>query len=168
MKAGQIPDEWLMGQVARGRRDGLDILVRRYAGPLLTFLTRMTGDRHRSEELFQDVFLAVWVKGRQYDPFRMFKPWLYRIAINKCRASFRHRPLPVRLAYTDDDPPQARTLAASLPDSIIDGSIQRVSTMSDTFGDDPGFGHETPSRCGERRRTRNATACSCSTNAQRA
>ena len=104
MKQGQVPDEWLMGQVARGRRDSLDILVRRYASPLLTFIARMIGDRHRGEELFQEVFLAVWIKRRQYDQFRRFKPWLYRIAINKCRASFRRRSIPISQSNADDLP----------------------------------------------------------------
>ena len=40
-------DEWLMGQVSLGNRDHLAELVRRYAGPLLTFIERMIGDRHR-------------------------------------------------------------------------------------------------------------------------
>jgi RNA polymerase sigma-70 factor (ECF subfamily) len=90
-------DEWLMGQVALGKRDHLEPLVRRYAGPLLTFIQRMIGDRHRSEELFQEVFLAVWAKRRQYQFPRPFKAWLFGIALNKCRASFRKR----RLASID-------------------------------------------------------------------
>jgi RNA polymerase sigma-70 factor, ECF subfamily len=104
MKQGQVPDEWLMGQVAHGKRDSLDILVRRYASPLLTFIARMIGDRHRGEELFQEVFLTVWIKRRQYDQFRRFKPWLYRIAINKCRESLRRRSLPVARSVHDDLP----------------------------------------------------------------
>jgi DNA-directed RNA polymerase specialized sigma24 family protein len=60
-------DEWLMAQTARGDRESLEILVRRYSSPLLTFIRRMIGDEHKSEELFQEVFLAVWQKRRQYD-----------------------------------------------------------------------------------------------------
>jgi RNA polymerase sigma-70 factor (ECF subfamily) len=84
-------DEWLMAQVASGRREQLEPLVRRHASPLLTFIRRMVGDRHRSEELFQEAFLAVWVKRHQYEFPRPFKPWLYRIALNKCRESYRTR-----------------------------------------------------------------------------
>lgn len=87
-------DEWLMAQVAEGRRELLEPLVRRYASPLLTFIRRMVGDRHRSEELFQEAFLAVWAKRKQYQFPRPFKPWLYAIALNKCRESFRGRELP--------------------------------------------------------------------------
>ena len=86
------PDETLMARTADGNRACLELLVRRHATPLLTFLARMAGDRHRGEELFQEVFLAVWVKRRLYQHPRPFKPWLYAIAVNKCRAAFRTRP----------------------------------------------------------------------------
>lgn len=82
-------DEWLMGQVARGRRELLTTLVRRYSSPLLTFIDRMVGDRHRAEELFQEVFFTVWSKRRQYKFPRTFRSWLFAIAANRCRADFR-------------------------------------------------------------------------------
>lgn len=82
-------DEWLMAQVALGQREALEPLVRRYAGPLSGFIRRLVGDPHRSEDLFQDVFLSVWAKRSQYQFPRPFKPWLYTIALNACRASFR-------------------------------------------------------------------------------
>ncbi len=65
--------------------------MRRYGSTLLTFIRRMVGDPHRSEELFQEVFLAVWCKRHQYEFPRSFKNWLYAIAVNKCRADFRTR-----------------------------------------------------------------------------
>jgi RNA polymerase sigma-70 factor (ECF subfamily) len=91
MGPGEDRDEYLMARVAEGRAELLERLVRRHASPLLTFIHRMVGDRHRSEELFQEVFLAVWLKRRQYEYPRPFKPWLYAIALNKCRAAFRAR-----------------------------------------------------------------------------
>src|SRR5205807_5840768 len=69
----------------------LEALVRRHATRLLTFIERMAGDRHRAEELFQEVFLAVWVKRGQYQFPRPFKPWLYAIAANRCHAAARGR-----------------------------------------------------------------------------
>src|SRR5262245_59989022 len=84
-------DEYLMAQVAFGQGDLLEVLVRRHATGLLTFITRMIGDGHRAEELFQEVFLAVWLKRRQYEYPRPFRPWLYAIALNRCRADFRLR-----------------------------------------------------------------------------
>lgn len=83
-----------MAEVAQGNRDALEPLVRRFATPLLTFLERMVGDRHRSEELFQEVFLAVWNKRDQYEYPRPFRSWLFAIALNQCRAAFRLKSLP--------------------------------------------------------------------------
>ena len=84
-------DESLMVHVAQGRREALETLIRRHATPLLTFIQRMVGDRHHGEDLFQEVFLAVWLKRSQFHVGRPFKPWLYAIALNQCRAAFRRQ-----------------------------------------------------------------------------
>jgi RNA polymerase sigma-70 factor (ECF subfamily) len=101
MEPGDDRDEWLMTQVQHGRTEPLEQILRRHATPLLTFLHRMAGDRHRAEELFQEVFLTVWAKRHQYEFPRPFRPWLYAIAVNKCRAAFRVRPLPT-VAVADE------------------------------------------------------------------
>jgi RNA polymerase sigma-70 factor (ECF subfamily) len=104
MDPGAERDEFLMSQVADGRSDLLEWLVRRHATPLLTFIARMVGDRHRAEELFQEVFLAVWVKRKQYQFPRPFRPWLYAIALNRCRAVFRLRTPPPSPLAAELDP----------------------------------------------------------------
>jgi RNA polymerase sigma-70 factor (ECF subfamily) len=131
MDARSDRDEWLMTQVAQGKRDCLDPLVRRYASPLLTFITRMVGDRHHSEELFQEVFLTVWAKRRQYEFPRPFKAWLYAIAINKCRATFRVKhPRPAMLeedgAPLTDDPSPADTLVATETAHLVATAVTRL------------------------------------------
>lgn len=82
-------DERLMQEVAQGKRERLEPLVRRYAGPLLTYIRRMVISEHRSEELFQEVFLTVWVKRHQYKFPMPFRAWLFTIATNRCRQDFR-------------------------------------------------------------------------------
>src|SRR5262249_22123486 len=62
MNRDDLPDEETMARVAAGRSDLLERLVRRHSVRLLTFICRLVGDSHRGEELFQDVFLAVWTK----------------------------------------------------------------------------------------------------------
>lgn len=89
-RAGQS-DEVLMGHVARGERDSLALLIRRHSSGLLTYLTRMSGDRHRGEELLQESFLAVWNHRKKYKFPRSFRSWLYAIAGNCCKNSFRRR-----------------------------------------------------------------------------
>lgn len=102
MNLKQERDEWLMAKVAEGRREYVEPLVRRYANPLLTFIRRMVGDAHRSEELFQEVFLAVWRKRRQYRFPRPFKSWVFTIAANKCRAAHRRKHLVAAAPLQDD------------------------------------------------------------------
>jgi RNA polymerase sigma-70 factor (ECF subfamily) len=105
MKASEVDDETLMQQVVRGSQEPMEALLRRHAAPLLTFLCRMTGDRHLAEELFQEVFLAVWQKRATYRYPRPFRPWLYAIAANKVRQAYRkvrQAPATLPLASSDD------------------------------------------------------------------
>ena len=101
------PDEWLMQQVAKGSSQNLDALIRRYAHPILTFATRLLGSTHRGEEAFQEIFLAVWSRRQTYSYPRFFRPWLFRIAHNKCRELSRRRDF---LAFRYDADPDPETL----------------------------------------------------------
>jgi RNA polymerase sigma-70 factor, ECF subfamily len=124
-------DEWLMAQVALGKRDHLEPLVRRYASRLLTFIRRMVGDEHRSEELFQDVFLSVWEKRKTYRFPKPFKAWVYAIAANKCRANYRGQRLRT-FAPLDDDGPAASsdepadTLIATETATIVSSAVAQL------------------------------------------
>src|SRR5687767_9756642 len=89
MPPDPITDEMLMHLTAAGERGCLEALARRHAGPLLAFLTKLIGDAHRAEELLQDVLLLVWRKRSHYAYPRPFKPWLYAISLNHCRAWLR-------------------------------------------------------------------------------
>ena len=102
-------DEWLMGQVAGGHREHLETLVRRYASPLLTYIQRMVGDQDRAEDLFQDVFLAVWEKRRTYRFPRTFRSWLFAIATNRCREAFRRARPRLAVAHQELDAEVAGT-----------------------------------------------------------
>jgi len=129
MPSSHDQDEWLMAQVAAGQRALLEPLLRRYASPLLTFIRRMVGDAHRSEELFQEVFLQVWVKRAQYQFPRPFKPWLYRIALNKCRETFRVRVLPVFGEEGDreaDDPSPSDAAIAVETAALVSAAVTRL------------------------------------------
>ena len=95
-------DESLMGRVTLGNREALEVLIRRHATPLLLFIQRMVGDRHLGEDLFQEVFLAIWRKRNRYGSGRPFKPWLYAIALNQCRAAFRRQRSAAPLSLDDE------------------------------------------------------------------
>jgi RNA polymerase sigma-70 factor (ECF subfamily) len=70
--------------IARGlrRRDPevLDALIERYQYRLYRYLACLTGSRETAEDLFQETWLRVLERGRQYDGKSRFEPWLFTIA----------------------------------------------------------------------------------------
>jgi RNA polymerase sigma-70 factor (ECF subfamily) len=130
MNAEALPDEELMKGVAAGRPDLLAWLVRRYSTRLLTFLVRLVVDRHRAEELFQDVFLTVWLKRQTYTYPRPLKPWLYAIALNKCREVLRKVAAPVvPLANAEPEAPDGAPDAGVLADETSAMVLRAVGRL---------------------------------------
>jgi RNA polymerase sigma-70 factor (ECF subfamily) len=88
-----------MESVKQGSRSCLEVLIRRFGSRLLTFLTRLTGDLHTAEEVFQETFAAVWKRRSTYIVGRAVRPWLYTIAVNEFRRRGRVRtrqPVPIQ------------------------------------------------------------------------
>lgn len=86
-----VDDERLMSRVRGGDEDALEVLVRRYSLPLLSYLVGSLASRAEAEDVFQEVWLAVWVKRRTFDTTRRFRPWVFRIAANRCVDRLRRR-----------------------------------------------------------------------------
>ena len=61
-------DESLMRRVRLGEQEHMSILIRRFANQLLTFIRRLGVRPQAADEVFQEVFLAVWVHRRRYQP----------------------------------------------------------------------------------------------------
>jgi RNA polymerase sigma-70 factor (ECF subfamily) len=70
--------------IARGlrRRDPevLDGLIERYQYRLFRYLLFLTGSKETAEDLFQETWVRVLERGRQYDGKSRFEPWLFTIA----------------------------------------------------------------------------------------
>jgi len=67
---------------ARGDRRAFERLYRAHADRVFTLCARMVGERHRAEELTQDVFVRVWEKLGQFRGDSAFGTWLHRMAVN--------------------------------------------------------------------------------------
>ena len=80
----QLPNEELMSRIAEGDESAFQILVERHQASLLNMIYRFLGDRTKSQDLAQEVFLRVWQAARSYEPKAKFTTWLYRIAANLC------------------------------------------------------------------------------------
>lgn len=112
-------DESLLARHRRGDAGAFETLVRRHASGLLGFLVRMTRDRSRAEDLFQETFLRVHTKADTFKPEQRFKAWLYAIAahaaIDVRRRDARAPGFASFDAETDDRPALAEKLAAEMP-----------------------------------------------------
>ncbi len=73
-------------QIAQGlkRQDAglLDQLIVRYQHRLLRYLLYLTSNREQAEDLFQEVWMRVLVRGGQFDGKARFDTWLFTVARN--------------------------------------------------------------------------------------
>jgi len=60
----------------------LDQLIVRYQHRLMRYLLFLTGNRETAEDLFQEVWMRVLVRGGQFDGRARFETWLFTIARN--------------------------------------------------------------------------------------
>lgn len=86
-----VPDETLLERLRSGRREMLGPLVRRYERELYGYLHRYLGDAELAADVFQNTFVAVFVKIQQYEPGRPARPWLYAIATNQAIDALRRQ-----------------------------------------------------------------------------
>ena len=60
----------------------LDELIVRYQHRLMRYLLYLTGNREMAEDLFQEVWMRVMLRGEQYNGRARFETWLFTIARN--------------------------------------------------------------------------------------
>lgn len=86
-KASMAPekatDTELMLRFSRWRDESaFEQLVRRWEGPVFSYLAKAAGNWHAAGDLRQEVFIRVYRYGRTYNPDYKFTTWLFRIASN--------------------------------------------------------------------------------------
>ncbi len=84
-------DGELMRRVQGGDREAFATLVERHKAPLIRFLTGLSRDRDRAEEVAQDAFVRLFELSHRYQERGQFTPYLYRIAANLLRTEDRKR-----------------------------------------------------------------------------
>jgi RNA polymerase sigma-70 factor (ECF subfamily) len=84
-------DEQLLVRLRDGDRSVFGALVRRYERELYGYLRRALGDDDLADDVFQNTFVAVFLKVKQYEPGRPARPWLYAIATNQAIDALRKK-----------------------------------------------------------------------------
>src|SRR5580698_1480407 len=109
--------------VAQGlkRQDAglLDELIVRYQHRLLRYLLYLTGHREMAEDLFQEVWMRVLVRGGQFNGQARFDTWLFTIARNLVIDQRRKRTMSsldeLFEGNSDDDRPMSFEVADDEP-----------------------------------------------------
>jgi RNA polymerase sigma factor (sigma-70 family) len=86
-------DERLVALIRRGHHGAFESLVQRYQARLLAFCRHMLGSQEDAEDVLQEVFAAAFYAICADDRPINARPWLYRIARNRCLNHLR-RPQP--------------------------------------------------------------------------
>lgn len=82
-------DSELYQRTRRGDRAAFGELVERHKDALVSYLTRLSGNLDRAEDLAQESFLRLYERGSQYHEEGKLQAYLYRIATNLFRTQMR-------------------------------------------------------------------------------
>jgi RNA polymerase sigma-70 factor (ECF subfamily) len=108
----------------------LDQLIVRYQHRLMRYLLFLTGNRETSEDLFQEVWMRVLVRGGQFNGKARFETWLFTIARNLVIDLRRKRTMnsldELVEGATDDDRAMSFEVAADEPTPF-----DRVANLED-------------------------------------
>ena len=114
--------------IARGLRrrdpDLLDQLIERYHYRLYRYLLCLAGSRETAEDLFQETWIRVLERGRQYDGKAKFEPWLFAIARHLV-IDLQHRRHPRHLDSLDAQPDGPSEVEAQDQPSALEFVAQR-------------------------------------------
>lgn len=111
LKLTSVTDEALIALLSSNRRnEALTELYRRYGSRVFGYFFRMfRGDRDKAQDFVQELFLRILERHHQFDPTKKFSTWMFTIASNMSKTSFRNEPikLPVegneKVYLSDDD-----------------------------------------------------------------
>ncbi|HWM90742.1 MAG TPA: sigma-70 family RNA polymerase sigma factor [Thermoanaerobaculia bacterium] len=82
-------DAGLMDRVRSGDRDAFADLVDHHKDAVVNYLTRLTGNRDRAEDLAQETFLRLFRSAGSYTEQGLLRAYLFRIATNLVRSEER-------------------------------------------------------------------------------
>jgi RNA polymerase sigma factor (sigma-70 family) len=113
-------DQQLIGLFRAGNEDAFRVIHDRYRARLLAYIRQMLagGPHPEAEDVLQDVFVRAYAGLRANGRELSLRPWLYRIAHNRCVDELR-RPIPAA--------PEPLEVAPSLASDPVLASEQRES-----------------------------------------
>jgi len=95
----------LLKAAQNGDLDAFDDLQRRLEPMIKRFVRRLTGATNIEDDIVQDVFMSLYMNMSKIDPPEKLRPYVYRMARNRCYDEFRRWERRQELSL-DDEPTQ--------------------------------------------------------------
>ena len=135
MKA--LTETEIMEAVRRGRREGQDEMVCRYAQRIFAMIARQVPDVMDAQELTQDTFLRAFSHIDSYDPKRAsLSTWLCRIAYRQT-LDFLKRQRPQIVSIEDNQAWQTDISDKELEAELSTGREERIEQLMEVVDDLP-------------------------------
>jgi RNA polymerase sigma-70 factor, ECF subfamily len=122
-------------QACRGDHETFHLIFERYARPVLSFLYDLVGQRELAEDLAQETFVRAYRGLHTLRDEGKLSTWLFGIARNVARESFRSRPREDKKVQLDDAQVLDLSDGQLLPDGellnqelnrVIHGALERL------------------------------------------
>ena len=122
----QMTDEQLMLRVSRGSESAFEELYRRYARRLQGFFFRqLGGDEMQAADYTHDVFLRMYEARDRYLEDSNVGTWLFSIAYNLCKNTYRHNEqVTAYLATLDAEPVCDEEMEVRIDRSRLNEALQ--------------------------------------------
>jgi RNA polymerase sigma-70 factor, ECF subfamily len=105
--------------------DLLDHLIEKYQHRLLRYLLSLTGHRELAEDFFQETWIRVLERGRQYDSRHEFSTWLFTIARNLAIDHMRRKQPTSLDALSENDDAAPFEIPVTGQPTAFDVTVQR-------------------------------------------
>ena len=122
----EMSDEEVMHQFQVGTVEAFDVIIERFSGRLMNFLSSFVKDRSTCEDLMQETFVRVYRNRYSYKPVAKLATWIFTIAGNLARSEYRRNRRWNMLSLT----PQSRD-----EDGEYDRQLESVFNLPDTYTD---------------------------------
>src|SRR5258708_29503095 len=86
-----MPDGVLAQRCLDGDQQAFEALVKRYSGPLFTFIRRFVGEYDAACDILQQVMLQLYLSLPKLRTGEPLKAWLYQVARNRCLDELRRK-----------------------------------------------------------------------------
>lgn len=127
-------DEALLVAAQGGDTEAFETLVRRYTQPLYAFATRILGSADDAADVAQHTFIQCYHSLSRLRADTPVRPWLYRVARNRCLDLLRQRrTLPIERPHADDEENDTLALVADSGPSL--DALAERSDLQRLIGD---------------------------------